>query len=165
MSQPLESSCHVTNEWRMKSIKMMAARVAVAVSSEHDHGLRVRRSSRARASRILSPVWSGDTSCFLVDACSLVGEVHVPEADKAGAKTFSTFRRSRVSECRFKSYLAVVKVVFFPSWLSFAGSGEPPSLSSSAEEDNFLRIGDRWTRRSSTRTSRKGRATLSQLQP
>lgn len=150
MSQPLESSCRVTNEWRMKSIKKMAATVAAPVNREHDQGLRLCRCRRPRASNIFPPAKSGDTtSCLLVDACILVGEVHVLAAEGAGSKTFSAFRRSRVSECRFKSYLAVVKVVFFSSWLSFAASGEFPSLSSSAEEDNFLRIGGRSTRHSS----------------
>ena len=94
--------------------------VTLIVGNEHAQGLRAREGRQLRGSSILSMSCPGarESCCFLLErACGFPAGAKGLDplgGDWARAIAFSTFLRSRVSECLVTSYLAEVKLFFFP---------------------------------------------------
>lgn len=128
--------------------------VTMMVSNELAQGLFARARRQLRGSGILSMSCPGTSrNCFLLETPSRLsagGDGLDPLGEgSTEPATFSTFLRSRVSECRVTSYLAEVKLFFFPCLLSLCLLGGVVvawvrallSVSvSSAGPDNFLII-------------------------
>lgn len=102
-----------------KRIKPAKAEIKI-VNKELDQGLRARERRQPRGSGIVSTSWPGSSSaCFFVapglPVISAGGFDPLPDSC-VRLIVFSTFLLSRVSECLVTSYLAEVKLLFFP-WL------------------------------------------------
>lgn len=106
----------------MKRRTRADAAVRLMVINEHAQGLRARERRQLRGSDILSMSCPGASqSCLLREmGCRLSageGGFDPLGGDCAMPIAFSTFLRSRDSECLVTSYLAEVKLFFFPCLL------------------------------------------------
>jgi len=125
--------------------KVTTARaVAAKVSSEQDHGLLARERLQPRKPAISSVGGaSGARGILGRPSRSPAADFQPLQAGGVGNGILSTFRRSSVSECRFTSNLADVKLLLLSFWwlgVGGAPSAEMVSVDSSSSEEDLLRI-------------------------
>lgn len=144
ISHPFGSKCRVRKEWTMERKVTTARAVAAKVSSEQDHGLLARERLQPRKPAISSVGGaSGARGILGRPSRSPAADFQPLQAGGVGNGILSTFRRSSVSECRFTSNLADVKLLLLSFWwlgVGGAPSAEMVSVDSSSSEEDLLRI-------------------------
>ncbi len=126
ISHPFGSNCRVRKEWIMERSVTTARAVAAKVSSEQDHGFLARERLQLRKPDMLSVGGaSGAKGILGRPSRSPVAGFQPLQAGGVDNGILSAFRRSSVSECRFTSNLADVKLLLLSFW--WLGVGGAPS--------------------------------------